>query len=220
MFLQWSKHDGVKRGPQFTEKYFSQTMDHFNFNSMGNSTFSQRYLITGETSVPFLNRNDHMSEWLLVLCFPSALRWVLAQRPRPCFLLHWQRGRHLGVCTQLWIHHRISCSAGSLGHICWTCKKTLVHLMKQYHHHLWVDFTGHVTKENRKWMVDVWLILSADFHTHNRPRTIIVKFLLQGHVVSTAKPISWCNCGPIIAPSTPHKIKIKNKHLQDYETVN
>ncbi|XP_034027215.1 dipeptidyl peptidase 2 [Thalassophryne amazonica] len=32
--------------PVFTEKYFSQVMDHFNFNSMGNGTFSQRYLIT------------------------------------------------------------------------------------------------------------------------------------------------------------------------------
>uniref|UniRef100_A0A3P8VE43 Dipeptidyl peptidase 2 n=1 Tax=Cynoglossus semilaevis TaxID=244447 RepID=A0A3P8VE43_CYNSE len=30
----------------FTEKYFTQTMDHFNFNSMGNRTFLQRYLIT------------------------------------------------------------------------------------------------------------------------------------------------------------------------------
>uniref|UniRef100_A0A8C7YZG5 Dipeptidyl-peptidase 7 n=1 Tax=Oryzias sinensis TaxID=183150 RepID=A0A8C7YZG5_9TELE len=32
--------------PQFTEKYFSQLVDHFNFNSLGNRTFSQRYLIT------------------------------------------------------------------------------------------------------------------------------------------------------------------------------
>uniref|UniRef100_A0A096LYU5 Dipeptidyl peptidase 2 n=1 Tax=Poecilia formosa TaxID=48698 RepID=A0A096LYU5_POEFO len=32
--------------PQFTEKFFTQTLDHFNFNSMGNGTFSQRYLIT------------------------------------------------------------------------------------------------------------------------------------------------------------------------------
>uniref|UniRef100_A0A8C9YG28 Dipeptidyl-peptidase 7 n=1 Tax=Sander lucioperca TaxID=283035 RepID=A0A8C9YG28_SANLU len=32
--------------PQFTEKYFSQTQDHFNFNTMGNGTFNQRYLIT------------------------------------------------------------------------------------------------------------------------------------------------------------------------------
>ncbi|XP_047237186.1 dipeptidyl peptidase 2 isoform X1 [Girardinichthys multiradiatus] len=34
--------------PQFTEKYFTQTVDHFNFNSMGNETFSQRYLITDQ----------------------------------------------------------------------------------------------------------------------------------------------------------------------------
>uniref|UniRef100_A0A3P9H2V9 Dipeptidyl-peptidase 7 n=1 Tax=Oryzias latipes TaxID=8090 RepID=A0A3P9H2V9_ORYLA len=32
--------------PQFTEKYFSQLVDHFNFNSLGNRTFNQRYLIT------------------------------------------------------------------------------------------------------------------------------------------------------------------------------
>lgn len=30
----------------FTEKYFTQILDHFNFNSMGNGTFGQRYLIT------------------------------------------------------------------------------------------------------------------------------------------------------------------------------
>uniref|UniRef100_A0A667X6Q3 Dipeptidyl-peptidase 7 n=1 Tax=Myripristis murdjan TaxID=586833 RepID=A0A667X6Q3_9TELE len=30
----------------FTEKYFTQTMDHFNFNSVGNGSYSQRYLIT------------------------------------------------------------------------------------------------------------------------------------------------------------------------------
>uniref|UniRef100_A0A8D3CK77 Dipeptidyl-peptidase 7 n=1 Tax=Scophthalmus maximus TaxID=52904 RepID=A0A8D3CK77_SCOMX len=41
------KHDGFQTEPQFTEKYFTQTLDHFNFNSMGNGTFSQRYLITG-----------------------------------------------------------------------------------------------------------------------------------------------------------------------------
>ncbi|KAG7999619.1 Dipeptidyl peptidase 2, partial [Nibea albiflora] len=34
------------REPQFTEEYFSQTVDHFNFTSMGNGTFSHRYLIT------------------------------------------------------------------------------------------------------------------------------------------------------------------------------
>ncbi|XP_022607960.1 dipeptidyl peptidase 2 [Seriola dumerili] len=45
---QFRKHHGFKTEPQFTEKYFSQTIDHFNFNSMGNGTFSQRYLITGQ----------------------------------------------------------------------------------------------------------------------------------------------------------------------------
>ncbi|XP_015235392.1 PREDICTED: dipeptidyl peptidase 2 [Cyprinodon variegatus] len=34
--------------PPFTEKYFTQTLDHFNFNSMGNGTFSQRFLITDQ----------------------------------------------------------------------------------------------------------------------------------------------------------------------------
>uniref|UniRef100_A0A3Q4B1Z6 Uncharacterized protein n=1 Tax=Mola mola TaxID=94237 RepID=A0A3Q4B1Z6_MOLML len=42
------KHAGLEKEPQFREKYFSQTVDHFNFNSMGNGTFSQRYLITDE----------------------------------------------------------------------------------------------------------------------------------------------------------------------------
>ncbi|XP_056141771.1 dipeptidyl peptidase 2 [Lampris incognitus] len=39
---------GTDRDPPFTEKYFIQQLDHFNFNSMGNGTFSQRYLITDE----------------------------------------------------------------------------------------------------------------------------------------------------------------------------
>ncbi|KAL0979592.1 hypothetical protein UPYG_G00187010 [Umbra pygmaea] len=34
--------------PQFYEKYFVQTLDHFNYNSMGNGTYEQRYLITDE----------------------------------------------------------------------------------------------------------------------------------------------------------------------------
>uniref|UniRef100_A0A8D0D0F2 Dipeptidyl-peptidase 7 n=1 Tax=Sander lucioperca TaxID=283035 RepID=A0A8D0D0F2_SANLU len=44
--FQSIKHHGFKTEPQFTEKYFSQTQDHFNFNTMGNGTFNQRYLIT------------------------------------------------------------------------------------------------------------------------------------------------------------------------------
>ncbi|KAM4575765.1 dipeptidyl peptidase 2 [Odontesthes bonariensis] len=43
---QSRKHPGAKPDPEFTERYFSQTVDHFNFNSMGNGTFDQRYLIT------------------------------------------------------------------------------------------------------------------------------------------------------------------------------
>lgn len=51
--FQSRKPHGFKREPQFTEKYFSQTLDHFNFNSMGNGTFNQRYLITGESNFTF-----------------------------------------------------------------------------------------------------------------------------------------------------------------------
>ncbi|KAG7240046.1 hypothetical protein INR49_028049 [Caranx melampygus] len=47
-YSQPTKHYGFKTEPQFTEKYFNQTLDHFNFNSMGNGTFSQRYLITDQ----------------------------------------------------------------------------------------------------------------------------------------------------------------------------
>ncbi|XP_017288175.1 dipeptidyl peptidase 2 [Kryptolebias marmoratus] len=43
-FPQSGKHGASE--PQFTEKYFSQAVDHFNFNNMGNGTFRQRYLIT------------------------------------------------------------------------------------------------------------------------------------------------------------------------------
>uniref|UniRef100_A0A3Q1GSR0 Dipeptidyl peptidase 2 n=1 Tax=Acanthochromis polyacanthus TaxID=80966 RepID=A0A3Q1GSR0_9TELE len=43
---EMQKHGGVKADPRFSEKYFSQTVDHFNFNSMGNGSFNQRYLIT------------------------------------------------------------------------------------------------------------------------------------------------------------------------------
>ncbi|XP_028852114.1 dipeptidyl peptidase 2 [Denticeps clupeoides] len=34
--------------PDFKEKYFSQILDHFNYNSMGNGTYLQRYLITDQ----------------------------------------------------------------------------------------------------------------------------------------------------------------------------
>nr|XP_006640629.1 PREDICTED: dipeptidyl peptidase 2 isoform X1 [Lepisosteus oculatus] len=42
---------GETRGvqpPQLREKYFQQTLDHFNFNSYGNGTFLQRYLIADQ----------------------------------------------------------------------------------------------------------------------------------------------------------------------------
>ncbi|KAI1900536.1 hypothetical protein AGOR_G00050940 [Albula goreensis] len=34
--------------PKFKEKYFMQFLDHFNFNTLGNGTFDQRYLITDQ----------------------------------------------------------------------------------------------------------------------------------------------------------------------------
>ncbi|CAB1321726.1 unnamed protein product, partial [Coregonus sp. 'balchen'] len=34
--------------PQFKDKYFPKILDHFNFNSMGNGTYEQQYLITDE----------------------------------------------------------------------------------------------------------------------------------------------------------------------------
>lgn len=34
--------------PEFKEKYFSQILDHFNYNSVGNGTYLQRYLITDQ----------------------------------------------------------------------------------------------------------------------------------------------------------------------------
>ncbi|KAG7480488.1 hypothetical protein MATL_G00056550 [Megalops atlanticus] len=48
----WSKNavSRVKTDPQpsFKEEYFTQVLDHFNFNSNGNGTFNQRYLISNQ----------------------------------------------------------------------------------------------------------------------------------------------------------------------------
>ncbi|XP_056888421.1 dipeptidyl peptidase 2 isoform X2 [Takifugu flavidus] len=46
LFLQPGEREELRRTSPFTEKYFPQTLDHFNFNSQGNRTFNQRYLIT------------------------------------------------------------------------------------------------------------------------------------------------------------------------------
>uniref|UniRef100_A0A6Q2ZG94 Dipeptidyl-peptidase 7 n=1 Tax=Esox lucius TaxID=8010 RepID=A0A6Q2ZG94_ESOLU len=47
--FQVKNHEhGTDPKPKFTEKYFPQILDHFNYNSMGNGTFDQRYLITDE----------------------------------------------------------------------------------------------------------------------------------------------------------------------------
>lgn len=35
------------QSPPYVEKYFDQTLDHFNFKSYGNQTYRQRYLIQG-----------------------------------------------------------------------------------------------------------------------------------------------------------------------------
>lgn len=43
-----TKYHEHNRDPKFTEKYFTQILDHFNFNSMGNGTYNQRYLITDQ----------------------------------------------------------------------------------------------------------------------------------------------------------------------------
>ncbi|KAM3867738.1 dipeptidyl peptidase 2 [Diretmus argenteus] len=49
-YFQSTKHHGFKaeHEPQFTEKYFTQILDHFNFNSMGDGAYQQRYLITDQ----------------------------------------------------------------------------------------------------------------------------------------------------------------------------
>ncbi len=111
--------------PDFKEKYFKQVLDHFNYNSLGNGTYDQRYLITGD-NLPHCHTgrtfiiclNDIHTEWVhCVYC-----RSVLEERQRTHFLLHWQWRGHTGVCTEFRVHHRAGSSAGSTGDICWACK--------------------------------------------------------------------------------------------------
>ncbi|XP_060763372.1 dipeptidyl peptidase 2 [Neoarius graeffei] len=48
---RWKQSRGSQRSgaePQFKEKFFTQILDHFNYNSWGNGTFSQRYLVTDQ----------------------------------------------------------------------------------------------------------------------------------------------------------------------------
>ncbi|KAF7687531.1 dipeptidyl peptidase 2 [Silurus meridionalis] len=48
---KWNQSRGRPRSgtdPQFKEMFFTQILDHFNYNSLGNGTFSQRYLITDQ----------------------------------------------------------------------------------------------------------------------------------------------------------------------------
>ncbi|KAI5613037.1 dipeptidyl peptidase 2 isoform X1 [Silurus asotus] len=48
---KWNQSSGRPRSgtdPQFKEMFFTQILDHFNYNSLGNGTFSQRYLITDQ----------------------------------------------------------------------------------------------------------------------------------------------------------------------------
>lgn len=103
----------------FKEKYFKQILDHFNFNSLGNGTFDQRYLITGN-ELPHIPIHISVLSILRALCLYC--RPVLEKRLRPYFLLHRQWRRHMGVCSEFWVHNRAGRSTESSGDICWTRK--------------------------------------------------------------------------------------------------
>lgn len=72
----------------------------------------------------------HFCKWCVNVLFLFSFRYPLEKRLWAYFLLHRQWGRHLGICFKFWIHHWVGCPARSTGHICWTCKNTLIQIMK------------------------------------------------------------------------------------------
>ena len=161
-FLQSKKHNGFKSEPQFTEKYFSQTLDHFNFNSMGNGTFNQRYLITGENSFPISNVKTLWVNHLLCPVCPLLLDKYWKKGHGPIFFYTgnegdiWEFALNSGFITELaaqqgalvifaehvrkhWcksINITVKCTVLSFWlNICWYNSE-------------WVDFADYVTMEN------------------------------------------------------------------------
>lgn len=85
--------------PEFKEKYFSQILDHFNYNSLGNGTYLQRYLITGKCSVSvfvFQPVFQLIALFVILKITPKSVmcglsfRSVLEERLWAHLFLHWQ----------------------------------------------------------------------------------------------------------------------------------